>query len=250
MKPGSPQRARTRFTPLASRLCAATLALLVATGPGCTREEPSSASATTTSTVSAKAPTVSRSPSATVKDLHDARWSGQHKAMLALIVPEQRDAVLSLVLAVDQLIAAEDMLQQALRNGIGEGSAERFRQRRQVANIIGPLSRDVEVVGEHIDGDHAEVTIQIAGRVPLERVELVHRDAGWLVQTDDPIPGLADALKDLAAVTRRFAGDVKRSHYDAATAEHELELRQTPVLRRIAQLTADARGKHTDDPTP
>lgn len=213
---------------------------------GCSREQPAGAGASTSGDAPAVAVEVSttvRSPIETLRALHAARWSGRYSAMQELIVPEQRDAVVSLVLAVDQLIAAENNLQQTLRATIGEGSAQRYRQRTQVANIIGPLSRDVRWISEHLDGAHAVVMMQVADRIPLERVELTQSPTGWLVQTDKPIPGLAEALGELAAVTRRFAAEVQRNRFEATAIERELTLRQTPVLRRIAHLTAEARGE-------
>jgi hypothetical protein len=231
----------------AAHLAHLSLLAALAAGGGCQRDEPQPAAA--------KPPSVSSqlaelSPAEVVRAAHAARWSGRQAELLALIVAEQRGAVLELVLAVDQLIAAEDVLQEALRATIGEGSAERFRQRRQVANIIGPFSRDVEIISERSEAEQAEVMIQVAGRVPLERVDLVRPGSNWLIRTDDPIPGLAAALSELAAVTRRFASDVVRGRMKAEALERELALRQTPVLRRVAQLTADAEGKRVAEKQP
>lgn len=233
-------------------VCVAMLFATVFVASACKPDEPAPAAAASSSTAASAAtasngmpPTVEplspigQSPIEVVRALHEARWSGKHSAMQEHLVISQRNAVLDLVRAVDQLIAAENVLQDAVRKTVGEGSALRFHQRMQVANIIGPLSRDVEVVSELVEGTRAQVTFQVAGRVPLEQVKLVQEGGRWRVRTDEPIPGLADALRDLAGVTRRFAGEIPRGQLDAAKIERELALRQAPIMRRIARMTND-----------
>ncbi len=160
--------------------------------------------------------------------------------MQDLIVPDYRTEILELILSVDELVAAELKFQNSVREVVGEGTATYFAHRMQVANIVGPFSRDVEAVSETITGNTARVAIQVAGRVPLEEVALTNLEGKWLVQSDKPIPKLADELRNLARTTRSVADDVVRRHLTAKQAQHELDLRQEPVLKRINDLIDDS----------
>ncbi len=250
MPPRSPLARIELIPPSAVALAALSGALtLILCIAGCDRSASSRDAArnarnATASPVRAKPPTAADlSPKQVVQQLHAHRSQGRYRQMCTLLVEERRRPVEALVLAVDELVAAESGLQEAIRRAIGEGSATHFAQRQQVANIIGVLSRDVRVVREQIAGDEAEVTIQVAGRVPLEVVRLERRDGVWQVQTDEPISGLAETLRDLAAVTRRMAGEVERRAFTAEEINHELALRQAPVLRRIAELVDEAENE-------
>lgn len=162
---------------------------------------------------------------------------GRYNDMAELLLPEQREPVLAIVRAVDELIAAEFAFREAVKRRLGEGSASYFARRDQVANILGPLSRDVVVLAEVVEGDSATVSFQVAKRVPVETVEVVRRDGVWYVKTDKPIEGLADALRDLANATRRVSSELEQRNWSRQQIARELDLRHAEVLKRIAELT-------------
>ena len=170
--------------------------------------------------------------------------------MLTLIAPQYREPIMVLVRAVDELVAAEARLQRAIREVVGEGSATHFRRRQQVVNILGALSRDVEVIYESVTGDTARVTIQVASRIPLETVDLEKHEGRWLVVSDEPIPGLAAELRNLAKATRRVVGELQRRRLTVEGVYKELALRQRPVFERIAKLTEQAEGSSADHTQP
>ena len=217
----------------------AALMLLLAT-TGCARENDVAAPTPPAATpvMPAETASIALSPRQVVEKLHEYRLAGKYDELQELVVPEQRSAIVELVLSVDELIAAESALSHAIQERVGEGSAVRFERRAQVANILGPLSRDVNVMAQHLDGDRATVEIQVAGRVPLERVEL-HREGGvWRIHPDKPIPGLAEELRNLADATRRVRSMLQRREMEADDVFNELAKRQQPALERMARLTA------------
>jgi hypothetical protein len=152
------------------------------------------------------------------------------------IVPEQRTAVSELLYTVDRLGRAGDAFHEAVRKHLGLASAEMFDY-SQVANIIGVFSRDVELIDQRIEGDAAVVTIQVAGRVPLDEVHLVLRDGQWLITTDPPIAGLAVELRKLADVWVDLSRQIEKQRLTASELKRELDARQGPITRRIAALT-------------
>ena len=183
---------------------------------------------------------VKRSPLETVRFIHQCRTNGKYQDMLDSFEPEHRSAIMSLVLAVDELVAAEARLQRKLRENVGEGTATHFGHRTQVANILGPLSRDVKVVSEKISGDTAEVSFQVASRLPLESVKLKKQNETWLMVMEKTIPELAVELRNLAGTIRRVADELAGRNYTAQQVYKELNLRQQPILERIAKLVSES----------
>ncbi len=176
------------------------------------------------------------SPIDTVRRIHAYRLAGQIGRIEPYLLPEQRSAVVELIQAVDRLAWAEKVLQAAVTRHLGRASAAMF-DHSDVVNIIGVFSRDVEVVAGRVDGDQALVTIQVAGRVPLEEVNMILRAKRWVIQTDAPVPGVAGQLRDLAEVLIDAARRVEKDRLTAAELKRELEAHQAPIARRLALLT-------------
>jgi hypothetical protein len=231
-----------------SPAAAALLAALVGMMAGCERKAPLPAQA-------ASAEHATPRPSAAVLDpyagpLETLRRAGQCRRarrlqdLAAYLLPEQRDAVLEQLLAVDELTAAGESLKARVNRVVGPGAAATF-DRTGVTNALGPFSRDVECVSESVEGETARVRIRVAGQLPLEEVKLLRRDERWLIQTDSPIPGMAAELRKLAGVLNRVGDEVERRHLTADQIERELALRQHPILQRIDQLTEAAKHPRT-----
>ena len=216
--------------------------LLVGFLPGCERS-PSTPPEAQVATFAPGADVLS--PADVVRQVNKYRRAGRRGLIEECIVPEQRTAVLELVQAVDQLLAANEGLRQAICTNLGSAQAASF-DLSGMANYTGVLSRDVRVIDEHITDDRAEVTIQIAKRVPLDTVELVRRDGRWLIRTENPTPGVAAEVCKLARVLREAARALKDKHWTAEQLRSELAARQEPITRRIAALTAAARTKSAE----
>ena len=158
-------------------------------------------------TVDKALPSAPASPIDTVRACHALRNAGQFRQAAEMVVPERRDAVLDLLLSVDRLTIANRELERAVRERIGAATATVF-SRPGVANIVGVFSRDVEVVSERVESDRAEVTIQVASRLPLERVTLVRRGGDWLIARPDGALEL-----DVRATVRTDDGDLIYTYF-------------------------------------
>lgn len=175
-----------------------------------------------------------------VRRVHELRVARRWFELTDHIVPEQREAAAHLIRATDALLDANDHLQQTVAQRFGPAAAMPF-DRSAAGDAIGVFSLHIRALTQRVEGDRATVTIQVADRVPLDSVELLRRNGRWLLRTDPPIPGVPEALEDLARVLREVAEDVQGGVIPSTEAvENELARRQRPVLRRLAQLTRAA----------
>jgi hypothetical protein len=175
------------------------------------------------------------SPSQTIEHIRQCRRDGRLIEIEAFLLPDQRAAVLDHLMAVDDVVTAHRSLNQLIRERIGVGSASTF-DADALANIVGVFSRDLEVVDETIDGDRATVTICVAGRLPLDRVEMLRREERWVIRTDPPVPALTDELRKLAQAARRVTLELRTRNLTTDDLQRELRLRQKPILERILEL--------------
>ena len=136
---------------------------------------------------------------------------------------------------MDRLLWANDVLQAAVTRHFGPATARIF-DRSQAANAIGVFSGDVELLSERITDDVAVVTIQVAGRVPLEEVTLERHEGRWVIQTDPPIAGVGEALRDLAQVLVDTARMLDDRSMSAVDLQRELAAREASVGRQIKAL--------------
>jgi len=178
-------------------------------------------------------------PAEVVEQVHEHRISNRLGLIEPHLLPDQRAYVIELIQSIDQLLRANDVLKEAVTEHFGPASAEGF-DRSQIVNAIGVFSHDVEVLDEVVEGDRASVTIQVAGRVPLEQVRFVRRDGRWMIQTDPPIPGVADEVRRLAKALVDTAGMLDKRTMTAVELKKELDLREAAIGRRLAELTNGA----------
>lgn len=181
----------------------------------------------------ALAPMGSLTPIETVRRVQEYRASGQLSLLEPYLLAEQRAPIIELLQSMDQLIAAGAALQAAVEKHIGTASAEAF-DRSGAADILGAFSKHVEILREEVNGETAKVTIQVAQRVPLESISLVRRDGHWVIREEQPIPGVAEALRGLARIDAALARELAKKKMTAAELHQELKLRRAPIQRRLA----------------
>jgi hypothetical protein len=182
------------------------------------------------------------SPLETVKRVHRLRLAGDFAALERHLVPEQRSQNIELIQSVDQLIVAGEILEEAVRERFGNVMAEGFAD-AGVANIIGVFSSDVEVVAEEMEEGRAVVNVQVAGRLPLEQIELVPSPGGWQIRTDPPVEGVAAELRRLADAMNDAARRIRANEMTPEEFQRTLSLRWSQVQRRITALTQASRSR-------
>ena len=182
------------------------------------------------------------SPGETVRRVNEYRKAGKLHLIRGFIVPERRVAVIELIEAVDRLIAANANLAHVTVRKLGPEKAREL-DRSGFADVIGVFSVNVEVVDEKVEGDRAQVTIQIGKRLPLDRVDLERREGRWMIQTDPPIPAVADELEKLASVLTQFAERIDRGQSSTERVQTDLARREAPIARRLRELTDNSRPR-------
>ena len=175
-------------------------------------------------------------PLETLRRVRRHHQSGRLELIEPSLPADQRGPVIELIQSMDRLLWANDVLGAAVTRHFGPATARAF-DRSEAVNAIGVFSRDVELLDERIDGDIAVVTYQLAGRVPLKEVTLERHDGHWLIQTDRPIPGVAEALRDLAQMLVDTARMLDNRPMSAAELQRELASREASVGRRLKALT-------------
>ncbi len=181
------------------------------------------------------------SPTETIDQLRRWHLEGRFSLIEAHLLPEERASVIEHLRAVDRLTAAARRLQQSVRKKLGLTAALTYSQYTQVGNIAGVFSTEVTLLGERAHDDQATVSYQIADRLPLESVKLMHRDRLWVLSIE-PVAGVTKQLLQLAQMLERMADRVDTEEWTAETLRAEIELRQTSILRKLDELTAAARA--------
>lgn len=189
---------------------------------------------------STRADTATLTPRQTVKEIRRLRHRAAFVEMADHLVPEQREATVDYLLAVDRVVASHTRLSRTLSERVGAGAAASIRP-GPLANIAGVFSADVEIVdvAESENGDDAVVTYCVNGQVPLETVTLVRGDDRWLLRPAPIDPEVTVQLRKLAEAADKVRVLVQSRNMTTEQVHQELGLRQTPILTRIAELTTE-----------
>lgn len=177
-------------------------------------------------------------PADIVRRVHQLRLARKWFELEPYIDPEQREPLRHLVTATDALLDANLRLKKAIIKVHGFAPAIPF-DRAEAANALGLFSHDVQVLGAQTDGNRAVVTIQVADRVPVERVMLTRTNDRWLIRTDPPIEELPRQIDKLAGIMNRAAMQMESERLSIEELKATLDAEQEPVLRRIARLSSD-----------
>ena len=178
-------------------------------------------------------------PTQTVEHLRQMRKQGRYSLIEPFLQKSQCVIVIAKIRAVDRLVVAGAQLRNRVREHMGVSAAQSFDGFSQLGNIAGVFSEDVSVVGQHVDGDRAEIRYSVAGRLPLKTVDLLRRDGRWTMQTDS-VEGVPELLLKLAFLLERMSDRMVEGPMTLAELHHEIELRQSAIMRRLRKLIAAA----------
>lgn len=173
------------------------------------------------------------SPSEVVYAVNRARTAGHYDALMRSLVPGDGPEHVSVVLAIDQVLAANASLQSGLTARFGSATAAAF-DLADMGESYGVFSLHVRVVRERIDGPRATVTIQEGQNIPLRDVKLERRDGCWLVVTERPEKGLVPRLQKLARTLDQMRGQLERPESTYQDLSDAFRLRVWPQIEEIA----------------
>lgn len=174
------------------------------------------------------------SPRDVIAAVNDVRRSGRYQQLDNYLAPGQAGRHVPILLAIDQVLAANRALQKA--------GAERFGRAAMfgydvelIGDYYGVLSMQVHAVRETVTGEEAVVMVQEGDHVPLQPVRLIRQDGGWRLMLEDPEPGLAERLNKLAGVLDDIRGQLDRKIQSVVDLRTAYRYRVWPIIEAIAE---------------
>jgi hypothetical protein len=161
-------------------------------------------------------------PHQTLTRLIAGRAARQYTELQGLVCPGHGHEVVETLVAVDDLLAANQTLGEVLRQRGFSGLAQTIDQ-SYLADHLDVFSPYVELLDEVITGDTAAVSFTSDGRLPARQARLRRVDGAWRY---DPGPGydpnLPEAFHRIAKGLRQVADDLEGGRPSAT------ELRDAP----------------------
>ncbi len=185
-------------------------------------------------------------PRDSLQSLRQARLERRYSDLGDYLMAEQSDEVLAFVRAADRLTVAANLLRRRAVERWGLAAAE-LLDYRDVSHILGVLSRDVTLTSERIETDRAFVNFQLADRLPLQTAEMRRVKGRWVLVCD-PVTGVAEEIVKLAGLLEQVAGEISQGERSADDVRSDLNLRQTPIVRRLTRLLDAGKDGAPHDP--
>jgi hypothetical protein len=198
---------------------------------------PQQASADTTSGIQRE----SLSPAETASRLNRRRWNRDYSALGPMLDSGGRAATIRFLNSIDQVLDAHDQLQEAARKQFGD-RIYRAWNISAMENNLGIFSREIRIINQSLQGDHAVVTIQAGENLPLVRSEFVRLDHDWILKSPVTDAAICESLDEFAmriddVAERVRSGLTPTEYFDAVTQE------LLPGMARVAS------GRTTDNAT-
>jgi len=166
------------------------------------------------SPVSATA-SASRSPAETARLLQTLHQQRDYAAIAPLIVAERRNAMLDLLMSIDDVLSANSELQEAVHGAFGVAVAGLW-DLSPMENNLGPFSAQVSIINQSFKGDTATVTLQEGENVPLARVQFDWTGTCWQYHPEATPAQLLPELERLACILREVAESTRHgTSFDA-----------------------------------
>ncbi len=177
-------------------------------------------------------------PLAVAGHLRDWHRERRYRLLEPYVEPEQRVLLVDTLMAFNRFLEANERSQRRLWAMHGERVGVEF-DLSHLADAMGLFSPDVEFRSERIDGNQAVLSVQVAGRVPLEEHQFVRRDRRWVYAPESPIPSLPELIHELAAGMEEFTRQLEKGDLSVARVRSEFRHR---VYRRIRKIRSALPG--------
>lgn len=176
-----------------------------------------------------------RTPSDVANLLQSHHAKRSYSEIAKLVVREKRDATIAALLAIDDVLAANEMLHRTAGARFN-GALPGYWNLAVMENNLGPFSTDVNIINERIRNDTAMVTLQEGDNLPLFRAEFELVDGEWLYRPESMPVGRISELKRLARILR----DVRESIFEGAAFGSLTDAYRYRVLPQIARIERGA----------
>jgi hypothetical protein len=187
-------------------------------------------------------------PPVTVRQTFDClrAWhaAGAYQAMRPHLDPSAGEEVLDLLVALDELLAANAGAQNAVRHACPQADAARL-DLSYLEQYMGLFSRDTTFLREIQKDDRTTVIAQIGDRLPLEelqfrRVHVRGQPGRWVYIPGRSVPGLVQLLRDMTRALDQITlvmSDAKEATPESVMQEYQI--RVLGKLRRYAGVLAN-----------
>lgn len=173
--------------------------------------------------------------------LRDAHARKSYLAMRPYIEPGERGNVIDLLMAVDELLAANAGALRAVARVSPEMPASRLDAAPYILDTLGMFSREVEIIEQHEDpqAGTGEILLLIAGEPPPLSIEFKLLDGRWVYAPGagggEIIAALRNRTKALARIEQALAVADRLTPAQVAE-EYELRLRRRirPAVEPVA----------------
>lgn len=163
-----------------------------------------------------------------------------YRAMEPYIEETGRKQVIEMLIAVDELLAANEAALQAARQAC-PGIDVRPFDMSVLADNLDLFSRRVTCIACEESGNHGVVTASISDRLPLDRIEFIHEHGYWMYEPGPSWPAVTPAIREIAAALERIVFVISQKPHTPEEIRDEYRLRVSPKVRRIiAMVTTSA----------
>lgn len=178
-----------------------------------------------------------QSPRQVVEQIVRCRAERRYAELNNLIVPEQLNAVVSTLVALDDFLGANARLRTYVREQLGSVLAPLVDQ-SDLAEELEIFSRNVEFLDETIAADIAQVSFAVGGNLPVRQARLVRiggtwrydPGAGFRAELPNALHQMARGMDQTVAALRLKRLDPERLAHDPGPLLDEVRLRMAPGL--------------------
>lgn len=174
-------------------------------------------------------------PGRTVELLHELRNHRRYADLGAFLAPAHAATAVDFLLAMDELLVANDEVQAAIREHAPMAPAMEW-DLAGLKNRQGLLSADVRVLDERVEGPQAWVTIQVADILPLEIVPMRWLGDRWVYWPESEVGSLPEALRGVTRAMKRVADAVAHGSITDEQISTEFRLRISPRLKALQSI--------------
>jgi hypothetical protein len=138
---------------------------------------------------------------------------------------------------MDELLAANAEVQAALHRHAPQVNAAQW-DLAELQYAQGLFAEPIEIVDERGDDRSADVTIQVAGRLPLETVPMRRRGDRWVYAPETGPGDMPEALRGVARGLHRIARAIEGGATTEEAVRDEFRTRISPKLEAVAAAAA------------
>ncbi len=190
-------------------------------------------------------PKTARSPSSVQETFDQIRtWhaEGAYASLRPYIHPAARESTIDLLIAVDELLAANTSARKAIEKACPAAESARLAgyDLSWIADSMELFSRRVVLVKVEERGDQATVTAEVSGRLPLITMPFQRLSGIWVYLPGTANPKLVEHLRAISRSLTQIAMRLNEQKLTPEQIDAEYRLLILPKQARIQRLAAAA----------